>query len=154
MVHVDLIQYENYFDSMDGSPKESIFDWRRWAGISRNTKPRSKKDEAKSRARTYGTTSPTKYTNYRILHPAATSVIHILLYTHPQNASASPPYRLGNSRASMMGKRAFCIAWWLVPTTAIFANVLAEMSGLKTQKIQLSSVGTLTKNFLCYNWNI
>jgi hypothetical protein len=68
-----------------------------------------------------------------------------------QKASASPPYRFGNSRASITGNNAFCIAWWLVPTTAIFDKVLAEMSGLKTQKIQLRSVGTLTKNFLCYN---
>ena len=32
------------------------------------------------------------------------------------------------------------------PTTLIFASVAAEMSGLKSQKIQVRSVGTLMKN--------
>ena len=33
-----------------------------------------------------------------------------------------------------------------VPTTDIFASVAAERSGLKSQKTQVSSVGTLMKN--------
>jgi len=64
-----------------------------------------------------------------------------------QKAEPSPPYRFGSSWASMVGKRACLMARWPDPTMDIFARVLAEMRGLNIQNIQLSRVGTLTKNF-------
>jgi len=48
----------------------------------------------------------------------------------------------------MTGSKAALIVVVPLPTTLIFANVLAEINGLNNQNIQVMNVGTLMKNFL------
>lgn len=48
----------------------------------------------------------------------------------------------------MIGSRASLIVTVPLPTTLIFANVLAEINGLNNQNTQVMNVGTLMKNFL------
>jgi len=51
----------------------------------------------------------------------------------------------------MIGCKASLIAEVPLPTTLIFAKVLAEINGLNNQNIQVMNVGTLMKNFLDKN---
>lgn len=70
---------------------------------------------------------------------------------HLQNPSACPPYLFGISSISITSPSAFVIAWGPLPTTLIFANVCADTRDLKTQKIQVSRLGTFMKNLR--DWN-
>ena len=51
---------------------------------------------------------------------------------------------------SMTDKKALLMELWPRPTTDILANVAAERTDLKAQKIHERTVGTLMKNFLDY----
>ena len=83
------------------------------------------------------------YPGYNALNQGA-DVRQILLYA--QKSSASPPYLFGSSFTSMTGESSAPMVFAPVPTTAIFASVAAEMSGLNSQNTHVSSVGTLMKN--------
>ena len=58
--------------------------------------------------------------------------------------SASPPYFLGSSLASITGRKAVLIAEVPLPTTFTFAKALAEINGLYSRNIQIRYAGTLT----------
>ena len=66
-------------------------------------------------------------------------------YVYSDQPSASSPYFFGSSFTGMTWESSALIVFGLQPMTDIFASVFAETSGLKSQKIHMSRVGTLMK---------
>ena len=85
------------------------------------------------------------YPGYNAVNQGA-DVRQIFLDYDPQKSSASPPYFFGSSFTSITCESSAPMVFAPVPTTAIFASVAAEMSGLNSQNTHVSSVGTLMKN--------